>query len=570
MEKYVFQLNELYIKKKCLYEKISLEIPTVGISLLTGKSGVGKTTLLNNLFVDNKDSCVLISQNNDLLIDDISVMDNICMNSLCTKEEIIKVLQVFDMVYLLKRSVKHLSGSEKRIVQILRGFFSERSLLLIDEPTNNLDVYRVNELKSLLVYLSKKKSIFIVTHDDRLRSIAETIFVLEDRIIKKEKFFKINSVTKLIKKPMNNIDVLRKLLKKSLFSRLLFLMLTLFFLFSELYLYSINDKFVNMIPDNQIDLCSTLYSNSMQLLKQGYIPTALYANEINKASELENIKLDDIEKIDMSLYSLNLNIPENDNYDIYEFLIIDMETGKIHSIPNYYWKKFFKENNVYPNTDTILDIPSKLLDGLEKGIIDTKIIYDDYLILLNNIKKSISKENIQIAYYTLLYNDNITFKEIVNDASFKNITNANYFIRSNETIKVYNNSLFLSSFKEVLFMLLILGVIFILVSILNIIIDLILNKKKFICFRNLGYDSENVISHYIKCSYDRTSLVIFNIVLLIGNILLVLFSKINGELLYLIYAVFFIIIMLNRYMVKIIIKKYINNIFYFGGIYDCL
>lgn len=78
-----------------------------------------------------------------------------------------------------------LSGGEKQRVAIARALANDPPLLLADEPTANLDSAHGREIAGLLRQLADEdgRTSLIVTHDDRLTSIADRVLWLEDGAI---------------------------------------------------------------------------------------------------------------------------------------------------------------------------------------------------------------------------------------------------------------------------------------------------------------------------------------------------------------------------------------------------
>ena len=75
-----------------------------------------------------------------------------------------------------------LSGGEKQRVAIARALVNDPTLILADEPTANLDSKIGHEIMRLLRSIAKEqgRSVVIVSHDQRIRDIADRLLWLED------------------------------------------------------------------------------------------------------------------------------------------------------------------------------------------------------------------------------------------------------------------------------------------------------------------------------------------------------------------------------------------------------
>lgn len=190
------------------------------ITLLTGKSGSGKSTLLNiisgiqvydsgNYFVNKVKLDVYDDQymsqfrnakigyivQDYALIEEYSVLENILLPSMYNKKFEKKDIQdkaillakdfgLFDIIY---KKVKHISGDQKQRTAIARSLILDPAIILADEPTTNLDEENFLLIIDLFESLKKaKKLIIIATHDDRIKSIANKIYRIDDTILEQE------------------------------------------------------------------------------------------------------------------------------------------------------------------------------------------------------------------------------------------------------------------------------------------------------------------------------------------------------------------------------------------------
>jgi putative ABC transport system ATP-binding protein len=77
---------------------------------------------------------------------------------------------------------KRLSGGEKQRVSIARALANAPLLILADEPTANLDSKHGHEVMLLLRDIARRErhSVVVVSHDHRIREIADRVLWLED------------------------------------------------------------------------------------------------------------------------------------------------------------------------------------------------------------------------------------------------------------------------------------------------------------------------------------------------------------------------------------------------------
>lgn len=82
---------------------------------------------------------------------------------------------------------KHLSMGEQQRVAIARALANDPTLILADEPTGNLDSKSGLVVMGMLEKIAKErnKSVVIVSHDPRIRSIADRVILMEDGKLRK-------------------------------------------------------------------------------------------------------------------------------------------------------------------------------------------------------------------------------------------------------------------------------------------------------------------------------------------------------------------------------------------------
>jgi putative ABC transport system ATP-binding protein len=78
-----------------------------------------------------------------------------------------------------------LSGGQKQRVAIARALVGEAPILLADEPTANLDSHIGTQILELFRQLAKRenRALLIVTHDPKVRVIADRVVRIHDGII---------------------------------------------------------------------------------------------------------------------------------------------------------------------------------------------------------------------------------------------------------------------------------------------------------------------------------------------------------------------------------------------------
>ncbi|MGB7461217.1 MAG: ABC transporter ATP-binding protein [Carnobacterium jeotgali] len=98
------------------------------------------------------------------------------------QKELLEELGIYD---LRDKYPSDLSGGERQRVAIARALYHEPSVILADEPTASLDSEKAFEVVDILARetKSKKKATIMVTHDERLISQCDKVYVMKDGVL---------------------------------------------------------------------------------------------------------------------------------------------------------------------------------------------------------------------------------------------------------------------------------------------------------------------------------------------------------------------------------------------------
>lgn len=131
------------------------------------------------------------------LIDELSVFDNVALPLQYKKElptnEFIKTrvaacLKMVEMSHRADHKPNQLSGGQQQRIAIARALVADPAILLVDEPTGNLDSQSGDTVMAVLAELNKKgTTICMVTHDARYADMANIQLKLLDGQIVKDK-----------------------------------------------------------------------------------------------------------------------------------------------------------------------------------------------------------------------------------------------------------------------------------------------------------------------------------------------------------------------------------------------
>lgn len=191
---------------------VSLVIKRGALNVVCGRSGAGKSTLadiltgllpaqVGELILDGKPlsatdrvrwrkETAIVPQEGFLFND--TVRANLkCVRPDASESEILNALEAVnaDKAFMAKPDGLDtvvgergclLSGGERQRLSIARALLRRPQLLVLDEPTNNLDQQSEESLLKILDSLKKQTTLIVITHNKKLSQLADRAFDLED------------------------------------------------------------------------------------------------------------------------------------------------------------------------------------------------------------------------------------------------------------------------------------------------------------------------------------------------------------------------------------------------------
>ncbi|AXB12749.1 ABC-F family ATP-binding cassette domain-containing protein [Listeria monocytogenes] len=155
-----------------------------GIHTITGSNGSGKTTFIENELKNNTNKVkdvAYFAQKNWKYKTSVEKYLHFPKTNPSVVQKYCELFSVDN--YYLEKDIQLLSGGEFVKVELVRTLALDSSIIILDEPTNNLDNKSSEILANILSELAKTKIIYLVSHDTRLEHFFDkTIFVDKDRI----------------------------------------------------------------------------------------------------------------------------------------------------------------------------------------------------------------------------------------------------------------------------------------------------------------------------------------------------------------------------------------------------
>ncbi len=185
-------LKKSYGENKAV-DDISFSVKEGSLFAFLGINGAGKSTTINIICsILKKDSgqvtingfdldtesakikpLIGVVFQNSVLDQNLSVLDNLTtragfygLSGKAWNARLTELSQLLQLAPILKKSLKNLSGGQKRRVDIARGLINYPKILILDEPTTGLDPQTRKTIWELIEKLRKerKMTVFLTTH----------------------------------------------------------------------------------------------------------------------------------------------------------------------------------------------------------------------------------------------------------------------------------------------------------------------------------------------------------------------------------------------------------------------
>lgn len=172
------------------FDNLSFEIPKDKISIIVGPNGTGKTSLMKILAgiikpktidIENSFSDVFYLPQKIKYVKGITLYEYI--SSIFFKQnwkwhldksektKIVNVLEELEIIEKQKVMIENLSAGELQKANIALGLISGANLLLLDEPTSNMDLINQIKVLDIIKKLSQKDvTSIVILHDLNLSS----------------------------------------------------------------------------------------------------------------------------------------------------------------------------------------------------------------------------------------------------------------------------------------------------------------------------------------------------------------------------------------------------------------
>ena len=180
--------------KICVYGE-SGQGKTTTLNILSGEIQTGKI-LINGKETDSRLDCCYIAQDNSIF--DLSLRDNLTLGRNVSDDEIISLIdkcglkdwydrQADGLDTMLGERGVFVSTGQRQRLNLIRGLLvKDKEIYLLDEPTSNVDEETEDRMIQVINECIGSKTIVIVTHRPKIKSMCNKIYKFENGICMRE------------------------------------------------------------------------------------------------------------------------------------------------------------------------------------------------------------------------------------------------------------------------------------------------------------------------------------------------------------------------------------------------
>ncbi|NQT34407.1 metal ABC transporter ATP-binding protein [bacterium] len=209
----VIEIRDLFFSygEIVILENVNITVSQGEFIMMVGPNGGGKTTLLKlmlGMYRPNRGEIRILGglpleKSNRIgyvtqyfQFDPrfpMSVLDVVLMGTLgggfigfhsrSNRDAAMRALEEVEMASFARSPLANVSGGERQRVLIARALASDPEILLLDEPTSNIDTVKERDLNSLLEKLNQHMTIITVTHDlGFVHSLAQKVICVNRQV----------------------------------------------------------------------------------------------------------------------------------------------------------------------------------------------------------------------------------------------------------------------------------------------------------------------------------------------------------------------------------------------------
>ncbi len=302
----ITQIHLCY-KDKELITQGSLSANRGEVIAIKGKSGCGKTSLLYELCLFNKSQFIYqwdqeridsyndaqranvrrhkigyVSQENSLN-DTLTVKHNIqyfasLSGNKLSDEDIENLLVHLKVENLKDKMIKNLSGGERQRVAVICAIAKKPELLLLDEPTSQLDDQNEKRLMTWLKDIAREFNICIIlTSHKSIDEYVDKVYLIENKTLKLIQGIDLQKEEIIKEERKMHLNIFNYLKLHTTANRLFYIKLFLIFCIPFILYYVLHSFLLNYTT-NQINVCEM--TSQKEVVSEDYMPVYVTVDDM--------------------------------------------------------------------------------------------------------------------------------------------------------------------------------------------------------------------------------------------------------------------------------------------------